>query len=359
MAPRFLFITRKWSPAIGGMETYCVRLAERLGRTHDLQVIALAGRADGRPPSAIQLSIFPFTVLVRWLALRQKFDVVHLGDMAVWPLALLVPFLSPSAQIVISAHGTDISYGARGGIKGTLYSGYQRLGSWLLRNARIIANSQATANACSENGWRNISVVALATDLRSAPAPDYAKHTILFAGRLIKQKGLAWFVDNVLPRLPQPIEVQVAGMPTDPQEAQALQDPRVHYLGGLDQTDLVQRYAGALCVIVPNIDLSNGEFEGFGLVACEAACSGGLVIAARTGGLVSAVIDRKTGILVDAGNPQAWVDTIREITGWSDAERAAFLSGSQHHAQVHFNWDRVASQTLEVYARSHTEAEFV
>ena len=47
---RVMFITRKWPPAVGGMETWSVRLAEELARIGPVEVVALPGRADRRPP---------------------------------------------------------------------------------------------------------------------------------------------------------------------------------------------------------------------------------------------------------------------------------------------------------------------
>lgn len=331
------------------METYCQRLTESLAKNNEVEVIALHGQANGRPPSTLNLLTFPFTVACRWLEYRQQFNIVHLGDMAIWPFALLRLLFSRNARTVLSAHGTDISFSVRGGFKGNIYGLYQRLGAKLLGNAIVIANSEATANACRKHGWSNVSTVALATDLEAKPRREYSRTQILFAGRLVKRKGLAWFVQNVLPELPGHLELEVAGISTDPKESLALQYPRVRYLGGLDQQELSEKYSKALCVIVPNIDLSNGEFEGFGLVACEAASSGGLVLAAATGGLTSAVINGETGILLPAGDSPAWIKTITEVANWSDKQRADFLDNAHNKARSHYNWERVAFETQDAY----------
>ncbi|MEP0191483.1 MAG: glycosyltransferase family 4 protein [Erythrobacter sp.] len=353
---RILFITRKWEPAIGGMETYCLRLTECLAKQADIDVISLSGQKDGSPPSLVKLFGFPLAVLIQWLQLRKTPDVVHLGDMAIWPLALLRMLLAPHAATVISAHGTDISYSARGGVKGTLYGLYQKAGARLLSNANVIANSQATANACRNHGWSNVSVVALATDVTASPAQNASKTTILFAGRMIERKGLRWFIENVLPSLPDSFNVEIAGVVTDPSEARALEHPRVHFLGGLDQKTLSERYSAALCVIVPNIDLPNGEFEGFGLVACEAAACGGLVLAAATGGLTSAVKNGETGFLLPAGNASAWAKRISQVSAWSDEERQSFLIQARAKAIAYYNWDRVTRETIEAYPQTGRHA---
>lgn len=346
---RILFITRKWAPAIGGMETYCLRLVEHLRQTREVDVIALPGRSDGRPPSALALWLFPFVVLWKWLALPNRPDVVHVGDLAIWPIGLLAIVFAREATVIFSAHGTDISYSRRKGVRGTAYGLYQRIGARLLQRAWIIANSETTAQACAEHGWQRFSVVPLATDLCHPLDRHFSSTRLLFAGRMVKRKGLGWFVREVLPLLPSDVGIDVAGVVTDPAEASALQSERVRFLGPVEQKELAKRFAQALCVIVPNIERANGEFEGFGLVACEAAACGGVILAARTGGLQSAVRDGQTGFLLPAGDARAWAEKIERVRAWTPEHRIAFLERSRALAASHFSWERVAHETGEVY----------
>ena len=347
---RVLFITRKWGPAVGGMETYCERLTQELAKSRDVDVIALKGRANGLPPSALSLLLFPFTVLRALFRQSSRPSIIHMGDMAIWPLALMALAFFPRAQVILSAHGTDVSYGARGGFKGGLYELYQKLGARLLSNAQVIANSRATKQRLSQIGWTCSAVVPLATDLKAAPSAKFNAREILFAGRLITQKGFSWFVRDVLPELPEDVRLTVIGTLWDKSEEAALEHPQVDFLGRKSQSELAEHFARAACVIVPNIKRENGEFEGFGLIACEAASAGGLVLAADTGGLGDAVKDGETGFLIDAGSAQSWASKIREILDQDPAQRAQFLEQSQKLAQSHYAWERVASQTAEVYA---------
>ena len=124
---------------------------------------------------------------------------------------------------------------------------------------------------------------------------------------------------------------------------------QVNYLGVLDQSALATAYAQALCVIVPNIEMENGEFEGFGLVAVEAAAAGGVVLASATGGIRSAVKDGVTGFLVEPENAENWSAKILEISNWSHAKRNAFIDLSVKETREHFSWDRVARETEAVY----------
>lgn len=332
------------------MEIYSERLTQEVAKLQPIDVIALKGRDNGLPPSPTSLLLFPFTMIGRLFRVHHKPQIIHLGDMAIWPLALIALAFFPSARLVLSAHGTDVSYGARGGVKGGLYALFLKLGSALLSKAQVIANSNATKTRLEQIGWQCSAVVPLATDLRCEPIADFDQKQLLFAGRLITQKGLGWFVRDVLPLLPEDLRLTVVGTVWDESEKAALEHPQVEFLGRMAQSELTQSYARAACVIVPNIERDNGEFEGFGLVACEAASAGGLVLAADTGGLRDAVKNGETGFLIEAGNAQKWAAKITQVLGQNTQDRAQFLASSQSLAQIHYSWTRVARQTAQVYA---------
>lgn len=342
-----LFVTRKWAPAVGGMETWSHRMAEELAQLRPVTVIALPGRSDGSPPPAWKLAAFPFTVLRRFIAMQPAPATIHLGDMALWPLGLLAR-LRRGAKVAISAHGTDVSYHRRGGLRGRLYGLYQRLGARLLRDATVIANSAATAAAAAELGWRDASVVPLGTDMTAEAAPTH-DGTILFAGRLVTRKGCGWFVREVLPLLPPSTRLKIAGTAWHEGENHVLAHRQVEHLGALPPEALADAYARAMCVIVPNIEPANGEFEGFGLVACEAAACGGIVLAARTGGLIEAVQEGETGNLLPCGDAAAWAEAIADVARWSEGERATFAARAQAGARRRYSWRRVARETAALY----------
>jgi glycosyltransferase involved in cell wall biosynthesis len=351
-----LFITRKWSPTIGGMETYCVELTTELSRRTVLDVVALEGREDGRPPSFASLVAFTLRAILHYLKLNKPPDVVHIGDIAAWPLALVSRTKRSRPVIILSAHGTDVSYHRRGGLKGTAYRLYLRFGARLLRGARVIANSAATAEAAAETGWGVDTTIPLACRTRVGEPVGLDEGHLLFAGRLIEQKGCRWFVEEVLPGLPDAIGLKVAGYISHERERAVLRNPRVRFLGSLKAEQLHAAYRSALAVVVPNVELRSGEFEGFGLVAAEAAAAGGVVIAARTGGLVEAVIDGETGFLVPSGDPEAWRLKIAEISGWNEEQRVAFTARGKAKACEHYSWARVADDVMAVYSQAQTEA---
>lgn len=362
MAPDVLFITRKWPPAIGGMETYSVELAKGLAACGALTLFALPGKPDGDTPSTRAIIGFGLRTAAALIRLRWSADTVHGGDMALWPLVWIASLARPSARLVLSAHGTDVSFGFRKGLRAKAYNAYMRIGARLLRRATIITNSEATAALVTRIGYRNTSTVPLAATAsppQSSPAPVPDRY-VLFVGRLKERKGCGWFIRNVLDTLPSDIHLKVAGGDVDPSEGEALSNPRVDFLGYITGHELAELRRRALAVIIPNVDPAGDPFvgfEGFGLTAPEAALDGAVVCAAALHGIPDAVIDGETGFLLPTGDAPAWTGKLEEIANWSPAQRAAYLSRSQARARQHFNWDRVVRQSIAAYGPQESEQQ--
>ncbi|MCQ0987655.1 glycosyltransferase family 4 protein [Jiella marina] len=359
---RVLFVTRKWPPAVGGMEIYCRELLRALKSHADVEAIALPGRADGRPPSPFGLLGFGLSAGLSILLKRRRVDVVHGGDLSVWPLVVMARISQKSPRLVLSAHGTDIAFAFRLGIAASLYRSYLRLGATCLgKNAIVLANSRATAALCRDGGFRQIATIPLATrseedqtsaDGTTPAAEPISGRYILFVGRLIERKGCAWFIQDVLPKLAPDMQLVVAGTVWDEREGDALDDPRVTFLGAVHGQALAQLRAEAIAVVMPNLDRGIESFEGFGLTAPEAAAAGAVVLASAVDGITDAVVDGVSGFLLPAGDHQAWASKIAEIAGWSETTRANFTRKARAAVAAHYSWARVAEATLGCY-RAH------
>lgn len=345
---RVLFLTRKWPPAIGGMEVYCRELVSELRKRADVDLRALPGRADGRPPSLPALARFGFATAWALLWRRTRADVVHGGDMTMWPLVWLAVRRSPGERPVLSAHGTDIALAHRSGLAAGLYCFYLRLGAFLLPSVTILANSRATARLCEASGFRSVRVVPLATHLRghvlAAPEPY-----VLFTGRLMRQKGCAWFIDHVLPLLDPALTLVVAGVVWDETETRALRHPRVTFRGPVYGEELARLRAGATAVVVPNLVMGRNSFEGFGLSAVEGAADGAVVLASDVYGVSDAVRDGETGFLLPPGDAERWAEKIAEVAGWTAERREAFVDRARAVTGQVYSWPRVANETVEGY----------
>jgi D-inositol-3-phosphate glycosyltransferase len=105
---------------------------------------------------------------------------------------------------------------------------------------------------------------------------------------------------------------------------------------------LADWYRAADLVAVPSYS------ESFGLVAVEAQACGTPVIAARVGGLATAVQDGVTGLLVSGHDPITWGDSLGVLMD-SPSRRAVMSSAAVQHAN-RFSWDQTVQTTLQVYA---------
>jgi D-inositol-3-phosphate glycosyltransferase len=93
--------------------------------------------------------------------------------------------------------------------------------------------------------------------------------------------------------------------------------------------------------------------ESFGLVALEAQACGTPVVAAAVGGLVTAVQDGVSGVLVDGHDPLDWARVMGGLLR-SPARRLRLSVGAVRHAK-NFSWDRTAAGLLRVYREAVTE----
>lgn len=334
------FVTRKWPPAIGGMETYSVQLTREMARRATIEVIALPGKPSGLMPSAVELGGFAVRAAATLLT-RPAARIVHIADLASWPLGLVASLRHPRTTVAISAHGSDVSIAHRKGWVAAAYRAYLRLGSRLLPGARIIANSIYVADLAKKVGFARIAVVPLGTNLSAGSAAE--RDNLLYAGRISAKKGLRFVVEEVLPQLPDDISLRVAGTIWEDSERALLDHPRVNYVGVLPAERLAEEYARAAAVIVPT-----RESEGFGLVAIEAAACGAFVIASAHSGLID-LVRPPIGITVPADDPDAWARAIRDALARNDAQRAAHARAAQMHVEQTYRWPRVAEETWMAY----------
>ena len=316
-----LFLTRKFPPAVGGMEVLAehvwVSIRERFPGAR-----LIANRGGNRMLPLWWLASLPRAAFA--LASRRARFVLT-GDALAY--ALFRPLLAgarvPHATMVM---GLDVTY---------QHPLYRALVHRALRRApRVIAISEATARAAIDAGVspRRVSVIRLGLPAPSLERRDKAEagrrlrttlgigpDTViaLTVGRLVLRKGVLWFVRNVMPHLPSSVIYVVAGDgPIAPQVRDAVAElglaPRVRLLGQVDDSVREDLLRGANLFVQPNVRV-RGDMEGFGLVVLEAAMRGTLTIASGIEGILDAVIDGRTGILLPAEDADAWTQRVSSL----------------------------------------------
>lgn len=107
---------------------------------------------------------------------------------------------------------------------------------------------------------------------------------------------------------------------------------------------LAQVYRAADVVAVPSHN------ESFGLVALEAQATGTPVVAAKVGGLPTAVAEGRSGLLVDSHSADDWADALRKILG--DTSLRADLAGNARTHAALFSWRETATGIRSSYRRA-------
>ncbi len=352
---KILFITRKWSPAIGGMETYSIELCRALKEQGvNLTVRNLPGQNNGKPPKIFALLSFLITSIYYLFRHRKDYDAIHFGDFVLFPLAWVHSKFYPDGKRVITVHGLDIIYGNRKGLSPFIYS---RFIKWCQRRINavdmIITNSHNTSHLVDKMGLGKSIAIPLGVRLKNKDFHPADKNKyILFVGRLVKRKGAAWFVSNILPKLPYGIILKVVGKVWDADEEKVLcQSKQVEMLGFIEDSELEYLKKRASIIIMPNIpSQGDTDVEGFGLVALEASASGSPLIASNIEGIADAVITGQSGFLVKTLDVTDWLKQINKILEWSDDERESFAKNAFTSLQNHFSWERVAKETKNVYS---------
>ena len=132
------------------------------------------------------------------------------------------------------------------------------------------------------------------TQIEVKPHPNEARPYFLFVGRLEKLKGVQDLV-RIFREYDQ-ADLLIAG---DGNYAGTLRDQarglqHVHFLGGVNSSEISALYRGAIAVLVPSLC-----YETFGLTAAEAMAHGTPVIARRIGAIAEIVEQSGGGRLFD------------------------------------------------------------
>lgn len=305
-------------------------------------------------PSSIRMAAFVLGACWRLLRARRDFDVVLLGDYALACLAIPAKLFSAGRlSVAVSLHGNDLYFMRHRSFQAHIYSWLSRISVSSHTIDHAIANSGAIRDEAALRGITPVSVVPLATNVpETVPVvPEHGrKSAVLFAGRLIRYKGLSWFVRHVWPHVDPRLELMVAGTVWDEEEKRALDGiPRVKYLGQVAYDRLPALRASVIACIMPNLPpTATEQDEGFGLAALEAPAVGTPIVAAACGGIPDAVADGVTGFLLPPLDARMWIDCLNGIAQWTPDHREVFAAKARRHVAEHYNWDLVADRTLAI-----------
>lgn len=348
MSLRILFISRTYPPIVGGIENQNHALSQWLKK--HASVTTIANRYGKR-----FLPLFLPYAMIRALICARRFDAVLLGDGVLSVVGWAVKVVFPKKAVLSVVHGLDITYPL------FLYQ-FLWVRVFLPKLDRLIAVGNETIAIGTRHGIakEKFEFVPNGIDPEAHYNPNYTRRdlegivgelkkdtsVLLTSGRLARRKGVAWFIKNVLPLLPNTIIYVVAGDGSDRANIRtAIEETRlferVKLLGYVSDRarDILMNTSDIF--IQPNIPVS-GDIEGFGITPIEASSCGIPVVVSRLEGLRDAFTDGKNGVFAEPENTEDWRKKIEHLLS-DPKERKAFGERARHYTARHFDWKNIAA----------------
>lgn len=387
---RVSIFTREYPPTIyGGAGVHVAQLVPQLRKFIDVDVQCMGAPREGAtahaedfPPEA-NAALRTFGADLSMVAAMPEVDVVHSHT---WYANLggHLAGLFHDIPHVVSAHSLEPD---RPWKKEQLGGGYA-LSSWAERTAyngadAVIAVSEgmkgSILEAYPELDPDKIHVVLNGidpeefkpdtnTDVCESIGMDTSKPSVVFVGRITRQKGLVHLVRAAQYLDPDTQLILLAGAPDTPEIAaefnEAFAKLKEQRGGGvvwvqemLPRPSVRQVMSNATVFACPSI------YEPLGIVNLEAMATETAVVASAVGGIPEVVVDGETGYLVDydpakagdadfiANFEKTFADKINELT--RDAAKAkTFGDAGRKRCIDFFSWEKIAQDTVDVYQKA-------
>jgi glycosyltransferase involved in cell wall biosynthesis len=206
--------------------------------------------------------------------------------------------------LVVTFHGGDATKTThyRGRLLPTIYQ--RRLKALQEHAAAFVCVSGFIRDVLRERGFPPDKLVVLHNGVEIGPEVVTADRPyLLFAGRLVAKKGFAHLLEAH--RLIGSGAPELVVIGDGPDRPLGQDRPGLRFLGWQDNAVVRRWMRGALAVCVPSVTAASGDSEGLPTVAIEAMAEGTPVIGTRHAGIVEAVTDGVTGLLVPQADPHA------------------------------------------------------
>ncbi|HEY0068718.1 MAG TPA: glycosyltransferase family 4 protein [Chloroflexia bacterium] len=366
-----LTTTTRW----GGVETFVWEVAVQMAsRGHKVTIFGGRGKGERRRIPGVKVRLLPYIDRDTWrklplmsrqygltkllerlsmapfalpVLLAGRFDVVHIQkpyDLPVGALAKL-----SGAKLLFGCHGKDFWPGDRlfvpfadGSVSASHFNAEQVRARYGIEPV-VVYNGVDLARFTPEgpNDAQVLAKYGLTPSSHDSPA-------ILYAGRLVRWKGVEYLIKALTEIVPENTVLWVAGEGEYKPVLQALArelgvDDRVRFLGRLGQDDLAALYRN--CAMLVATSFVN---ETFGMALCEAMACGTPVVASDFGGFREVVVEGETGFRVSPQDPRDLAANITALLASPQLRDRMGRAGRRRVLDM-FSWKAVGDRLEEVY----------
>lgn len=339
----------------GGVQNQILGLAKALRAAGES--VRVLGPCDGPPPepfvtplgnsvptgangSVVPLAPDPAAQLRTIRALRdEEFDVLHLHE-PMAPGPTMTALLLKPAPVVATFHsaGSSVTYDV---FRPLVRRGAWRIGRWFAVSPEARDLAHGALGGEYEIVFNAVEVARFGEGMPSKTEGP----TILFLGRHEPRKGLDVLL-RAMTTLGPDVRLWVGG--DGPERSRLMSahagDPRIEWLGELDDTEKVARLRGADVFCAPSL-----HGESFGIVLLEAMAAGTAVVASNLDGYARVARPDIEAELVPPGDPERLGLVLRSLLHDSTERDRLVDAGSRRVEQ--FSMRRLAS----IYQRAYAE----
>ncbi len=368
---KILFISKSYPPTQGGIEDQNYNLYQYLSKITSIKLIAnTKGKRNFLP--------FVFYLFIKLPFILHKYKVVLFGDGTLAPIGEFFKLFYHKQKFVSVIHALDLTFAYKNSPMGKIYKflnipalkNFDKLimvGNYAIEEAirlgidknkcTFIPNGVNIKKVYEKHTREELEKLLSNTTKKDI---DYYKNKkiILRVGRFVPHKGLHWFIDRVMPILPNDFILVGAGgyNPRTVGDSENYTlckkyikkhsfEDRVILFPNIEQEEMNILFNTADIYISPNIKIK-GSAEGFGLNALEAVVCDRIVLSSNLQGLKDAIKDGVNGFLLEPENELMWKNKILEITS-TNFDKNKFTKKAKEYTLQHFTWDKISAHYLE------------
>ncbi len=330
-----------------------------------------AREAPGSNPQVVALRSLPLPMTIRGPLLepfrlaravnRLHPDLVH-AQMIGAPYAVAALLLSHRYPTVLTVHTTvhqrsTFTKGIVTAVHDLIWSVLERLE--IRRVSSVIAVSQNVADELQQVGARRVTVIPNGVsrawfDLLGGEVEG----RVLFLGRVTRQKGIEHLLGaaRILLDRGRSFELNIMGPAEDRAYARELEElahtlrlgERVRLqLRFLPEAAVFSEYAACCVFVLPSIEESSP------IALLQAMAAGKAIVSTKVGGIPEILEDRRTALLVAAGDSLGLADAIDELLANSLLRRQ--LAQTARVRASNYTWEAAARATASVYVTARSQ----
>lgn len=347
---KILIITSEFPPQPGGIGTHASHLASALTKAgHEVSVItdqrSVSGNEEAKfdakcafvitriPIKKLRIMMYLQRIIKTYQKIKHADMVIASGKFALWNVALTSLFRKRSTLAVI--HGSEVNLKNKS---------LKRLTDWSLSQIdQIVAVSQFTKQLVSHL-HKEVVVIPNGIimddwqDTHNAAVCLSGNPVLITVGRVSERKGQGNVI-NLMPEIlkthPE-LQYHCVGIDTEAPKYIALAkqlgvDKQVQFHGAVDFLTLKQMLKGSDIFVMLSTQSIMGDVEGFGIAILEANALGIPAIGARGCGIEEAIVDSKTGYVIEANNTGAFINSVQMLLSYKETFAQQAYKWAQKH----------------------------